>query len=66
MEFSEKVLFVRVKLNLTQDELAKKLNVSLPTVSRWENGNGTPNRKARMAFDLLCKESDIVFEEDEK
>ena len=62
----EVITYYLKRFSITQDELAKKLNVSLPTVSRWENGNGTPNRKARMAFDLLCKESDIVFEEDEK
>lgn len=29
--------------NLTQEQLAKQLNVSARTVSRWETGNNLPN-----------------------
>ena len=34
---------IRVKNNLTQDEMAEKLSVTRQAVSRWENGDSTPN-----------------------
>lgn len=38
MEFSEKLLTLRKAKNLTQEELAEKLNVSRQSVSKWESG----------------------------
>ena len=64
MEFKEKLIYVRAKLNLTQEELAKKLNVSFPTISRWENGKTKPTKKGLMTFDVFCKENNIEMEED--
>ncbi|HJB01290.1 MAG TPA: helix-turn-helix domain-containing protein [Candidatus Mediterraneibacter merdavium] len=34
---------IRMKNNLTQDEMAKKLAVTRQAVSRWETGDSTPN-----------------------
>lgn len=34
---------IRMKNNLTQDEMAEKLAVTRQAVSRWENGDSTPN-----------------------
>ena len=34
---------LRVKHNLTQDEMAEKLFVTRQAISRWENGETTPN-----------------------
>lgn len=34
---------LREKRNLTQNELADKLNVSSKTISKWENGRGYPD-----------------------
>lgn len=34
---------LRTKHGLTQDEMAKRLFVTRQAVSRWENGNTTPN-----------------------
>lgn len=34
---------IRIKNNLTQDEMAEKLAVTRQAVSRWENGDSTPN-----------------------
>ena len=34
---------IRVKNSLTQDEMAEKLSVTRQAVSRWENGDSTPN-----------------------
>ena len=34
---------LRVAIGLTQEEFARELGVSFTTVSRWENGHGTPS-----------------------
>jgi len=62
MNFKDKLVFARAKLNLSQAELAKELNVSLPTVSRWENGKANPTKKAIVVFLQYCKMKDIKFE----
>ena len=64
MLFKDKVLYVSATLNLSQTELAEKLNVSFTTVSRWENGKVEPTRKARFVFDRFCKKNSITFEEE--
>lgn len=63
MEFSEKLLIVRAKLNLSQTELGSLLHVSCITVSRWETNKTKPTKKAEYAFDELCRKNDILFEE---
>jgi DNA-binding transcriptional regulator YiaG len=66
MEFNDKLVFVRANLNLSQTELAKKLNVSLPTISRWENGKVTPTKKAIVVFEQFCKKNKIEIEIEEE
>lgn len=63
MEFQDKVLNLRAKLNLTQKELGELLHVSLVTVNRWETGKVQPTKKALCAFNQLCKDNNIIFEE---
>ena len=46
MKYGDAVKFVRMKLGLSQSELAKAIGVSLPTVSRWENGAGASDEDA--------------------
>ncbi len=62
MEFKDKVLYTRAKLNLTQADMAKKLNVSVITIVRWENGSVMPTKKAEVAFNIFCKENNVIFE----
>ena len=59
MEYKDKVLYVRAKLNLTQAELAKKLSVSFATINRWESGKTKPSKKAIAILDIFCKENNI-------
>ena len=38
MKFKNKVKFVREKLCLSQQDLAKATGISFNTINRWENG----------------------------
>lgn len=41
--FSEKLYELRKEKNLSQEELAEKLNVARQTISKWETGSTTPD-----------------------
>lgn len=50
----------RKEKNLTQEQLAEKLNVSNKTISKWENGKCMPDYGI---IESLCKELDITIAE---
>ena len=62
MDFGQKVLKTRKKLGITQEELAKELNVSFAAVNRWEQGS-LPSSKSVKIFEEFCKNHDISFDE---
>ena len=66
MEFSEKVRFVREKLKISQEDLARALNVSFATINRWENSKTKPIKVAQAAFYSYCEKHAISFEESER
>lgn len=43
MEFGERLKALRLRDGLTQNEIAKKLNISQQSYARWENGKVTPS-----------------------
>ena len=43
MTLGEKIYELRTQLNLSQGDLANELNVSRQSISKWENGNSTPD-----------------------
>ncbi|MDE6599337.1 MAG: helix-turn-helix domain-containing protein, partial [Oscillospiraceae bacterium] len=43
MMISEMIKEIRKNVNMTQDEMAQALYVTRQAVSRWENGDTTPN-----------------------
>ena len=63
MTFSDKVKRVRAKLQLSQAQLADKLNVSVVSVNRWESKGVEPQFLVRARFDEFCQENAIVFED---
>lgn len=71
MLFNEKLKMLRKENNLTQEELAEKLNVSRQAVTKWESGDGTPDienlKQVSVLFnttiDELVKEDKIVVSE---
>ena len=46
---------IRLELGFTQEELARKLGLTLSTVSKWEQGLFSPSRLAREKLDKLLK-----------
>ena len=62
MEFSQKVRYVREKLNLSQEDLARALNVSYATINRWENSKTKPIKMAQSAFNTFCENHGITFD----
>ena len=45
MDFSEKLLTLRKANDMTQEQLAEKLDVSRQSISKWESGRQPPNWK---------------------
>lgn len=50
---------IRDYLNLSQAELAERLNVTFATVNRWENDRAFPNKLAQTKIYDICKENDV-------
>jgi putative transcriptional regulator len=46
---------IRLELGFTQEDLARKLGVTLSTVSKWEQGLFSPSRLAREKIEKLLK-----------
>ena len=44
---------LRRRLNMTQEEFAHTIGVTVSTVNRWENGHIEPSRLARKAMEGL-------------
>lgn len=63
MKFSEKVMEVRGRLQLTQKQLAERLGVQYYTVNRWEQGHHEPSFLTRRKFDDFCKLHGIEFKD---
>ena len=43
MTLGEKIKGLRIKSNLTQEQLAEKLDLSRSAVAKWESNNGLPD-----------------------
>ncbi len=65
MDFDKKIIELRKQHNLTQEDLAEKLNVSRQTVSNWETSKCYPDietlviisNKFNVSLDVLIKEN---------
>ncbi|MBP3760124.1 MAG: helix-turn-helix domain-containing protein [Ruminococcus sp.] len=52
--FSDNLVTLRKAKNMTQEELAEKLNVTRQTLSKWETGDSLPDiEKSRMIADIF-------------
>lgn len=67
MNFSEKLLSLRKAKDLTQEQLAEKLDVSRQSISKWESAQASPDLEKIVALsavfdvttDYLLKSSEI-------
>ena len=66
MDFSDKIKYVRDKLEMSQEDLARALNVSFASINRWENRKAKPIKIAKAAFDTFCESHGISFDDTEK
>ena len=63
MTFADKVKHVRMKLYLSQMQLANEIGVSFATFNRWEN-QGIESRLAHLGkFHDFCEKHNIAFDE---
>jgi len=61
-EFSEKLKYCRKQMAWTQEQLARKIGVSLNTVQRWESGKTYPSPLAMEKLKSLLGD---VLEQDQ-
>ena len=67
MDFSERLLTLRKGMDLTQEQLAEKMNVSRQSISKWESGQAVPELEKIIALstifdvttDYLLKPSEV-------
>ena len=50
MNIAEKIVLLRKKKGISQEELANKLNTSRQAVSKWENNQSTPDLEELVAL----------------
>lgn len=50
---AERIRKLRERFGETQEEFARRISVSVPTVKHWEQGKGKPIGPAQLLFDRL-------------
>ena len=50
MNIGEKIVFLRKKKGISQEELAHELNTSRQAISKWENNQSTPDLEKLVAL----------------
>lgn len=63
MNFPATVKAAREKMNMSQEGLARALNVSFATINRWENGKTRPHKMAQQVFVSFCEQNGISIGE---
>ena len=54
MDFQDQVKFVRMHLQLSQEELARQMGISFATISRWEREKRKPQLALLGKFYSFC------------
>ena len=62
MTLSESLKNIRNVLSISQEQLARDLNVSYTTLNRWENNRTSPSRLAKMRIADYCSEKNLSQE----
>ncbi len=63
MSLGVAIRVARQKSFYTQEDMAKKLDVALSTVNRWELDKAKPNIKAMKAIKQFCEENGVSYDE---
>ena len=65
MLFNDKLKSLRKEYNLTQEELAEKLDVSRQAITKWESGEGTPDVENLKQLAILFNTTldDLIMED---
>ena len=61
MSFSEELKSIRQHSFLSQEAIARELNVSFSSVNRWEGGRANPNLNAMKNIKAFCEAHHIDF-----
>lgn len=61
-QFGGRIRLLRNKINLSQEQLAARLNISFATINRWESGKVKPQKAQLEALRLLMEEAGISEE----
>lgn len=56
IDISNLIIELRQRLNLSQEKLAQRLRVSLPTINRWEKGKNRPDSLAIHAIEQFVQQ----------
>ncbi|MDI3477273.1 MAG: putative transcriptional regulator [Thermoanaerobacterium sp.] len=59
MPFGDLIKAIRMELNITQEQLARELNISFSTINRWENGHTSPSKLAKMRLLEFCSRKNV-------
>ena len=59
IDYSKILLKIRARMNLSQEALAERLNVSFATINRWENEQYEPTRRHIQQIIDLCEKEGI-------
>ena len=62
MDFNEKIKLIRKTLNISQEMLARELNLSFATNNRLENGKTLPTYDTMEKVNKFCVEKGISFD----
>ena len=62
MSLADTIKRTRQKAFLTQELFASKMNVSVATINRWENGKSKPNLTAMKNLKQFCEEYKLPYE----
>ena len=63
MEFCQELKIVRETLGISQEFLARELNVSFATVNRLEKGKTLPSYNTLRMFEEFCQKRKISIKE---
>ena len=61
IDYPKALMDLRVQMNVSQEELAKILDVSIVSISRWENGHTEPTKLAKAKLNNLFKNNNVMI-----